>query len=98
MILPNIRSIFLPDPGYCLVELDLKQADAQVVAWESDDTILKNLFKRGLDIYTELETGIWLDEQLPKSRQVRKNCVHSVNYGVGKRTLAERYVSNERSA
>ena len=94
----NIRSIFLPDPGYCLVEADLKQADAQVVAWESNDQLLKSLFTRGLDIYTETETGTWADPDLPQERQIRKNCVHSVDYGAGYRTLSERYVHSEASA
>lgn len=96
--LPNIRSCILPDPGHILVELDLKQADAQVVAWESDDAVLKDLFRRGLDIYTETETGVWADPRLPQVRQIRKNCIHSVDYGAGERTLADRYVHSVESA
>lgn len=69
-----------------------------MVAWESDDPVLKDLFRRQIDIYTELETGVWLDPRLPQSRQLRKNCIHSVDYGAGKRTLAEKYVGDERSA
>jgi DNA polymerase family A len=95
---PNIRSCILPDPGMILVEPDLRQADAQVVAWESDEATMKDLLRRGIDIYTETETGVWDDPLLPPSRQTRKNCVHSVNYGAGKRTLAERYVGSERAA
>jgi hypothetical protein len=98
MTLPNIRSCIVPDPGMVLVELDLRQADAQVVAWESDDATLKSLFRRQIDIYTETETGVWDDPKLPQLRQTRKNCIHSVDYGVGKRTLADRYVGNEASA
>lgn len=98
MQLPNIRNCIIPDHGMILVEVDLKQADAQIVAWASDDAKLKSLFRQGIDIYTEQETGVWSDPHLPQSRQTRKNCVHSVNYGAGYRTLAERYVGSENAA
>lgn len=98
MSLPNIRSCIIPDPHMVLVELDLRQADAQVVAWESNEPTMKDLFRRRVDIYTETESGVWDDPKLPQSRQTRKNCTHSVNYGAGKRTLAERYVGSDTSA
>jgi len=34
---PNVRKIFRPDPDYVLFEVDLKQSDAQVVAWDSEE-------------------------------------------------------------
>lgn len=34
---PNVRKIFLPDPNHVLFEVDLKQSDAQVVAWDSEE-------------------------------------------------------------
>jgi DNA polymerase I-like protein with 3'-5' exonuclease and polymerase domains len=97
--LPNIRRMIVPDPGMVFIELDLKQADAQVVAWESDDPLLKSLFRRGIDIYTETETGVWLDPALQTiPRQIRKNCVHSVDYGAGWFTLSEKYVGTKHAA
>lgn len=42
--LPNIKKLFVPDPGYVYVDIDLEQADAQVVAWESGCQRLKDLF------------------------------------------------------
>jgi DNA polymerase family A len=98
VVIPNIRSTIIPDPGYVLVEPDLRQADAQVVAWESNEETMKSLFRRNIDIYTETETRVWIDPKLPQSRQTRKNCVHSVDYGSGKRTLAERYVGSTQAA
>jgi hypothetical protein len=96
--LPNIRRTIVPDPGMILIEVDLKQADAQIVAWEANDEPLKSLFRQGIDIYTERQTGIWSNPGLPSSRQIRKNCIHSVNYGAAYRTLAERYVGTEAAA
>lgn len=43
--LPNIKKLFVPEPGYVYVDVDLEQADAQVVAWESDCQRLKDIFK-----------------------------------------------------
>lgn len=34
---PNVRKIFLPDIDHVLFEVDLKQSDAQVVAWDSEE-------------------------------------------------------------
>lgn len=34
---PNVRKVFKPDPNYILFEIDLKQSDAQVVAWDSEE-------------------------------------------------------------
>ena len=49
--LPNIRKMFIPDQGYIIGDADLDRADAQVVAWEADDEILKIVFREGLDLH-----------------------------------------------
>lgn len=98
MHLPNIRATIIPDPGHVLVEVDCKQADAQIVAWESDDQSLKSLLRQGMDIYTEQSSGVWSDPHLPASRQKRKNTIHTVNYGGGHRVVAERYLGTEAAA
>jgi DNA polymerase-1 len=48
---PNVREIFVPDPGYILCASDLDRADLQVVAWDSGCTLLKQLLKEGLDVH-----------------------------------------------
>lgn len=48
---PNIRSIFVPDPGHSIIELDLQRADLFVVCWESDDGPLKAAMLAGSDIH-----------------------------------------------
>jgi DNA polymerase I-like protein with 3'-5' exonuclease and polymerase domains len=45
IILPNIRKLYKPDPGFIIFEADLAGADAQVVAWEADDAPLKQAFR-----------------------------------------------------
>ena len=48
---PNIRSMFIPDPGYTFFDGDLDRADLQVVVWEADDPMLKAALRMGVDIH-----------------------------------------------
>lgn len=49
--LPNIRSMYGPDPGFTFFDMDLDRADLQVVVWETDDKMLKNALRVGADIH-----------------------------------------------
>lgn len=48
---PNIRSMFIPDPGFTFFDTDLDRADLQVVVWEADDAMLKAALHLGADIH-----------------------------------------------
>lgn len=48
---PNIRSMFVPDPGHVFFDGDLDRADLQVVVWEADDSMLKAALRLGVDIH-----------------------------------------------
>jgi DNA polymerase-1 len=99
--LPNIRKLFIPDPGYLIADADLSGADAQVVAWEAGDEDLKAAFRAGLkvhlknarDIFPDKVKG-WSDEAIKatdRSQGIYHNCkqgVHATNYGGSARTLA----------
>jgi len=80
--LPNVRSIFIPDPGYIIADFDLDRADAHIVAWESGDESLKRMFLAGVDIHEENAKVIGTGRQLAKS------FVHGTNYGGGEKTVA----------
>ena len=80
--LPNIRKIFVPDPGYTFFDMDLDRADLQVVVWEADDPDLKSMLREGIDIHTENAKLL----QCP--RQMAKTWVHGTNYGGSPRTMA----------
>lgn len=43
---PNIRKMFIPDLDHYIIEIDIKQGDAQVVAWEAQAKKLMDLFER----------------------------------------------------
>lgn len=49
--MPNLRKLFIPDPGYEIGDVDLDRADLQVVAWEANDPLLKEALKRGVDMH-----------------------------------------------
>lgn len=49
--LPNIRELFLPDPGKTFFDIDLDRADMQAVGWEADDANLKMVLRKGIDLH-----------------------------------------------
>ena len=49
--LPNMRSMYVPDPGMEFFDMDLDRADLQVVVWESDDEELRTALRMGVDIH-----------------------------------------------
>lgn len=96
LVLPNIKKLFIPDKGYVLFDADLAGADAQVVAAEADDKPLLKAFREGLDVhasnaealfgkaFTSLQGKAW-----EAKRKQSKVGVHSTNYGVSAKTLAQ---------
>jgi len=91
--LPNLREIFIPDPGYIIFDCDLEQADAQVVAWEADDEELKAIFRDpSVDLHNEnckLIFGKYPTGPDDPYRKKTKAGVHLTNYGGNSRTLAK---------
>jgi len=98
---PAIRSLFVPDPGYTLVDADLSGADAQVVAAESNDDLLLSAFKQGLDVHSMNAEMVWgtkftsavgdpKNKTSPKGkmRDDNKRAVHGTNYGAHFKTIA----------
>ncbi len=99
--LPNIRKMFVPDPGYEIAEADLSGADAQVVAWEANDLDLMAAFRKGLklhlrnakDLFPERTKG--LSDDAIKAQNYPggiyydcKRAVHLTNYGGAPRAIA----------
>lgn len=92
--LPNIRRMFVPDPGYVIVDADLSGADAQIVAWEAGDEDLKQAFRSGAKIHVhnaramadlfEDDVASMTDAEIKSHptiyRAVKAGC-HALNYG-----------------
>lgn len=92
--LPNVRKLFVPDPGYMMFDADLSGADAQVVAAEAEDKDLLAAFRAGLDVHSKNAADMWGDaftslSGVPryKQRQRLKSGVHGTNYGASARAL-----------
>jgi DNA polymerase-1 len=93
LVLPNVRSLFLPDPGYELFDMDLSSADLRVVVWEADEPEMKAMLAAGLDPYTEIAKEFYHDPSITKHdprRQKFKSFAHGTNYLGTARGLATR--------
>lgn len=81
--LPNVRDLFIPDPGYEYFDIDLAAADLRVVVWESDCKDMKQMLREGLDPYTEIAKEFYHDPTITKKdprRQTFKSFAHGTNY------------------
>lgn len=81
--LPNIKKLFIPDPGMMIADIDLKRADVQIVAAEANEPELKKIFRDNYPIYEEY-TAL-----LGCNRQGAKMAVHLTDYGGTPRTLSK---------
>lgn len=91
--LPNVRKLFIPDPGYMIGDADLAGADAQVVAWEANDEKLKAAFRAGLKIHAVNAKDMFGAAAGPDGKRepfylmAKKGC-HATNYGASAYTVA----------
>ena len=83
MKLPSIRSLFIPDLGYVILDVDLVKADLHVVVWEADDVELKAQLHEGVDVYTEAGKVVSMT-----SYPLCKRFIHLSNYAGAARTAA----------
>lgn len=91
--LPNVRKLFIPDPGMEFFDIDLASADLRIVVWESDEPEMKSMLRAGLDPYTEVAKEFYHDPSITKKdprRQKFKSFCHGTNYLGSPKGLAER--------
>ena len=92
---PEVREQYIADPGYTLVETDLSQAEARIVALLANDEVAMNLFRAGSDIHSLTTKWIFgLDEdsktikwKYPELRFIGKTTRHAGNYDMHKNRL-----------
>jgi uracil-DNA glycosylase family 4 len=83
---PTFRKVFVPDENLLLLEADLKQAEALLVAHFSQDPTMMKAFASGTDIHKWNASKIFEKsvETITKSeRYLAKRMVHALNYGLG---------------
>lgn len=49
--LPNVRTLYIPDPGNTFFDMDLDRADLQTVVWESGEPDFKKALVMGVDLH-----------------------------------------------
>lgn len=87
--LPNLRKMFIPDPDHIIIDVDLKGADAQVLAADANELELLRIFREGVDIHTKNAQFIYDTSDINyDQRQRAKKAVHGTNYGETARGLA----------
>lgn len=91
--LPNLRRAIIPPPGHLLAEPDLAGADAQVVAWDAGDPVLKQMFREGVKIHAENAKMLFGGDAGPDGKKepyytATKRGVHATNYYAKANTVA----------
>ncbi len=92
--LPNVRKLFIPDPGKTFFDIDLSSADLRIVAWEAACADMKQMIREGLDVYTEVGKEFYHDSSFnkkdPRRNEFFKPFCHGTNYLGTAKGLAER--------
>lgn len=100
--LPNLRELIIPDPGYCIIDMDLDRADLWVLAWETQDEALKAKLEaerkdKTKDIHTANALTLFGKSDYEKRRFAKVFC-HGKNYGATSPTLAKQCGISIRAA
>ena len=81
--LPNIRTLFIPDPGFTFFDIDLDSADLRIVAWEAELSEMKAMLAEGKKVYVEVMKEFYKDPSMTKeSKQYKifKGLCHGTHY------------------
>jgi DNA polymerase I-like protein with 3'-5' exonuclease and polymerase domains len=89
--LPNIRKIFVPDPGMTFFDIDLDSADLRIVQRESGCRLLGEWLSAGLKPYVEVAKEYYHDQTITKAHPHYgrfKSLCHATHYLGQPRTIA----------
>ena len=68
LVLPNVRTLFIPDAGFTSFDVDLSKADLRIVVWESNELEMKAMLAEGRDPYVETAREFYRDPGLKKTK------------------------------
>ena len=99
----EIRKMFVPKPGYVLVDADYSQIELRVLAHIAEDPTMQQAFLSGMDIHTATAAqvfGVPTAAVTPQQRRNAKAVNFGIVYGISEFSLAEdigvsRYVARE---
>jgi uracil-DNA glycosylase family 4 len=93
---PEAKHIFVAPEGCVLGQLDYSNLELRVLAHISGDEVLKDIFRRGLNVHTEnCKAMFGIDEQHPLWKSARRACktyIFGRNYGGGLKGIHSRVV------
>ncbi len=88
----EIRKMFVPRPGYVLVDADYSQIELRVLAHIAGDRVMQEAFRSGMDIHTVTASqvfGVPADQVTALQRRHAKAVNFGIVYGISEFSLAE---------
>ncbi len=88
----EIRKMFIPKPGYVLVDADYSQIELRVLAHIADDSVMQQAFISGLDIHSVTASQVFSvapQEVTSLQRRHAKAVNFGIVYGISEFSLAE---------
>ena len=88
----EIRKMFIPKPGYVLVDADYSQIELRVLAHIAKDEVMQEAFRGGMDIHTVTASqvfGVPAESVTPLQRRHAKAVNFGIVYGISEFSLAE---------
>ncbi len=88
----EIRKMFVPKPGYVLVDADYSQIELRVLAHIAEDAVMQQAFIDGVDIHTATAAqvfGVPAEQVTPLQRRHAKAVNFGIVYGISEFSLAE---------
>ncbi len=88
----EIRKMFVPKPGYVLVDADYSQIELRVLAHIAGDKTMQDAFISGMDIHTVTASqvfGVAPERVTPLQRRHAKAVNFGIVYGISEFSLAE---------
>jgi len=88
----EIRKMFIPKPGYVLVDADYSQIELRVLAHIAEDAVMQKAFGEGLDIHSVTASqvfGVPVEAVTGLQRRHAKAVNFGIVYGISEFSLAE---------
>ena len=88
----EIRKMFIPKPGYVLVDADYSQIELRVLAHLANDSAMQNAFISGMDIHTVTASqvfGVTPEQVTATQRRHAKAVNFGIVYGISEFSLAD---------
>ena len=88
----EIRKMFIPKPGYVLVDADYSQIELRVLAHIANDETMQEAFRSGMDIHTVTASqvfGVAPESVTALQRRNAKAVNFGIVYGISEFSLAE---------